>query len=211
VALGPPAGALTVKRLTWRKGAMIHRFHSQERRANAFNPCQGRPGRFNPLIDAAGHCIPTLYGADSLRCAAFESVFHDAPFPSPAEVARAHVLRFAYSTLAPMRSLKLGDLTSEGLRHLGIRRRDLLESLPEAYPITVQWAQALHRQCNDLDGLLWLSRLFDRGRSIVLFGDRVDERDLEMVTGPAALAADHEIYDVVAGVGARAGIVIVED
>jgi hypothetical protein len=45
----------------------------------------------------------------------------------------------------------------------------------------------------------------------VLFGDRVDERDLEIVTGPAALAADHEIYDAVAVVGARAGIMIVED
>jgi hypothetical protein len=211
VALGPPTGTLAVKRLTWRKGTKLHRFHSRERRANAFNPCQGRPGRFNPLIDAVGRCIPTLYGADSLRCAAFESVFHDAPFPSPSEVVRAHVLRFAYSTLAPTRSLKLGDLTSEGLRHLGIRRRDLLESLAEDYPITVQWAQALHQQFNDLDGLLWVSRLFDRGRSIVLFGDRVDERDLAMVTGPVPLAADDKLYDAVAVVGARAGIIIVED
>jgi hypothetical protein len=211
VTLGPPPGTLAVKRLTWHKGTPLHRFHHRTCGAAAFNPCRGRAGRFNPLLDMHGQCIPTLYGADSLRCTAFESVFHDAPFPSPSEVARAHVLHFAYSTLAPVRALRLADLTSEGLRHLGVHRRDLIESLAEHYPVTVQWAQALHRQYPDLDGLLWVSCLYDRGRSVVLFGDRVGEEELAILTGPMPLAGDDALYDAVAAVGARAGILIVED
>ena len=38
---------------------------------------------------------------------------------------------------------------------------------------TSRWAEALHRQCKDADGLVWMSRQRDRDRAMLLFGDRV--------------------------------------
>lgn len=49
----------------------------------------------------------------------------------------------------------------------------MIASPARDYPDTALWAQALHRQFPDVDGLLWMSRQRDRDHALVLFGDRL--------------------------------------
>jgi len=89
------------------------------------------------------------------------------------------------STLSARRDLRLARLHGHGLRRLEVGRRELLDSEADGYSATRLWAQALHR-CQ-VDGLVWVSRLHDTSRALILFGDRVDRRDLEVVEAPLPL------------------------
>ncbi|WP_434575633.1 RES domain-containing protein [Pseudomonas sp. Z3-6] len=64
-----------------------------------------------------------------------------------------------------------------GRRHRapGITRKQLIDTEKEHYPATRKWAEAIHRQCPDAQGLSWISRQDDSARAIVLFGDRIPE------------------------------------
>jgi hypothetical protein len=92
------------------------------------------------------------------------------------------------STLVATRDLVLAQLHGHGLRRLRVSRKDLLDGGPRSYPATVLWAQALHRCRTRIDGLVWVSRLHDTSLALILFGDRVQRADLEIVEPPLPLA-----------------------
>lgn len=69
--------------------------------------------------------------------------------------------------------LKLADLTTDGLHRSKVPQEELISSAARCYSDTAKWAEAFHRQFDDLDGLLWMSKRRDRDRALVLFGDRV--------------------------------------
>ena len=48
----------------------------------------------------------------------------------------------------------------------------VFHSAPIDYLDTARWAEAIHRQFADVDGLLWMSRQRDRDEAVMLFGDR---------------------------------------
>jgi hypothetical protein len=84
-----------------------------------------------------------------------------------------------------VRKLLLADLTGFGLSRLGLTRADLLESGPNRYGETAEFAEKVHQNRHDVvDGIFWISRQFDLGRCIVLFGDRVTAMDLSVVNPP---------------------------
>jgi len=73
----------------------------------------------------------------------------------------------------------LGVLHDDGLRRLGLRNNQLIDTEAREYPDTVKWARELHAIDEPgLDGLVWMSRQFNSGRAFVLFGDRVVQDDL---------------------------------
>jgi hypothetical protein len=41
--------------------------------------CQGSRTRLAPIHDPPGTCVPTIYAAETLEAAVFETVFHDVP------------------------------------------------------------------------------------------------------------------------------------
>lgn len=171
----------------WKRGTPIIRCHNVHFGATEFNPGVGK-GRFHPFSDLAGLAVPTLYGASSIEGALSETVFHDVPVRSPVRRIRRSSLRpLVASTLAAKRVLRLAQLHSNGLRRLQIARAELIDGASGSYPATVLWAQALHRCRGDLDGLVWVSRLHDTSRALVLFGDRVPRADLEVVEPPLPL------------------------
>jgi hypothetical protein len=47
----------------------------------------------------------------------------------------------------------------------------------------VKWAEAVHRQVPDAQGLVWMSGRFNTSRALVLFGDRVNPAILRVVPG----------------------------
>jgi len=163
------------------------RCHDSSFGATEFNPGFGH-GRFHPFKSARGDGVPTLYGASALDGALSESIFHSVPLhgPSPLRAIRRSVLRpMQISTLAPRRDLKLVQLHGFGLRRLGVSRVELIEA--DHYPSTVSWAAAFHAWSDEVDGLVWVSRLHDTAFSLVLFGDRVARADLEVVEPPLAI------------------------
>jgi hypothetical protein len=103
------------------------------------------------------------------------------------------------------RELKLVDLTSEGLHRLKLTKQELIDSPARDYPATALWAQALHQEFDDVDGLLWMSRQHDRDYALLLFGDRLG-RALSGTRSGGPLARNPALPEAVPAAALRAGI-----
>lgn len=196
----------------WPAGRVIHVIHDTAFAPESFNPGvdgAGRlrkPTRFAPIRDAAEQVVPYLYGGSTLDCAIFETVFHEVPVDAADKfVDLDDFAQRGHGELVPNRDLKLVDLTSEGLHRLKVPKHELITSPSRNYPLTARWAEALHRQCADADGLLWMSRQRDRDHAMLLFGDRVvGVLSGSRVGGP--LARNPMLRDAVLAAAVRAGI-----
>jgi hypothetical protein len=164
----------------WPKGRVIHVIHDTHFSPESFNPgidANGmlrRPTRFAPIRDNRGQVVPYLYGGSTLDCAIFETIFHDVPIDAPDKF--VDLSEFAvrgHGEITPARDLRLIDLTTDGLHRLKVPKEELIASPARFYTDTAKWAQALHQQFGDIDGLFWMSRQRDRDHALVLFGDRV--------------------------------------
>jgi hypothetical protein len=183
----PDSGQLDPLVEEWTRGTPIIRCHNVELGATEFNPGFGK-GRFHPFSDLAGQAVATLYGAGSIEGTLSETVFHDVPVRGPMRRIRASSLRpLVVSTLIAKRTLRLVQLHTNGLRRLQVSRAETIDGGSRTYGATALWAQALHRCREDLDGFVWISRLHDTSRAIVLFGDRVLRADLGVVESPIPL------------------------
>ena len=180
----PPAHLEPPNVIELAQGELLHRVHGHDFDGNAFNPCQGSPTRFAPIHDASGHCIPTLYAADSVEAAIYETILHDIPLPGAARksVPRHAIEARRHSTLLVRRSLRLASLRAPDLMKWGLTRTTLISTMPTQYHRTARWAKAVHDQFAEVDGLVWTSNLCDPDAALLFFGDRVDASDL-MVTG----------------------------
>jgi hypothetical protein len=204
-----PLDPLFDKWLAWR---VIHVIHDTAFPPESFNPGvdgAGRlrkPTRFAPIRAAAGAVVPYLYGGSTLDCAIFETVFHEVPIAAADKfVDLDDFAQRGHGELVPKRDLKLVDLTSEGLHRLKVPKEELIASPALDYPLTARWAEALHRQCADADGLLWMSRQHDRDHSVLLFGDRLaGVLSGSPLGGP--LARNSTLRDAVLAAALRAGI-----
>lgn len=178
----PPAVFSSVNITTISSGTILHRTHSSALRAAQFNPCLGQPTRFAPFKDGAGACVASLYAATSREAAAFESIFHDvAPTARFKTVRLSTVQSRSVSRIMPKHDLPLASLYAPDLKAWGIARTNLIETSKSTYLKTVLWAQALHSARPDIKGLIWTSRQSDPERCIIFFGDRVQERDFDVV------------------------------
>jgi len=145
-------------------------------------------GRFHPLTDAAGGKVPTLYGADTVDGAFSETLFHNVPVRGAYRaIRRGSLFTLLLTTLAPRRELRLAQLHGYGLRRLEVSREELIESEAAQYPATRRWGEAFHRSSLELDGIIWVSRQHDTSFSCVLFGDRIERSDLDVVEPPLPL------------------------
>ena len=176
---------------SWPAGEPIIRVHSIDRSGDAFNPGAGPRGRFHPVRTRDGAVVPWLYGAEDEEAALCETIFHDLAFAPGERVSEAVLKGQAISAVIPRRELSLALLAGLGLRRLGVGRAEIIEGGPTTYEGTVRWAQALH-DCPALpDGIMWMARPHDMKRSLVLFGDRVGQADLDVLEGPLPLAFGH--------------------
>jgi hypothetical protein len=178
----------------WPPGRFIWRCHDAKLKPTEFNPGFGR-GRFHPISTTSGQPIPTLYGADSAAGMLSESVFRGVPARgSGKRIFKSALGGFALSLLSTHRHLRLADLGGHGLMRLGLRRDELTASGPSCYSKTSRWAEAIHRDRPDLDGLMWVPRHNDRTLAVMLFGDRV---------APGTLSALGDTLPLVGGTGLR--------
>lgn len=190
MALAPPPDPSTLDPLVVEiaEGTPLVRVHSLSRSAEEFNPGVGQPSRFGPLRLPNGTPIPTLYAATTVAGALSESVFHDVPYSGRGKrILVSRLNGFALSTLILDRPLRLVYLAGLGLRLLGVRRRDLIETGPPSYSRTAEWAIALHESPVTPSGLVWVSRQNDTARAMLLFGDRVPAGSLRAASVPVVL------------------------
>lgn len=88
---------------------------------------------------------------------------------------------------------------------LKVPKAELIASAPIDYPGTARWAQALHQQCPDIDGMVWMSRQRDRDQALILFGDRVGTALTGTRMG-AALRGDEVLRQAILALALRVGI-----
>ncbi|WP_349437973.1 RES family NAD+ phosphorylase [Pararhizobium sp. A13] len=201
----------SVKIMIWPKGQIIHRIHLNLYRGVQFNPGVRGNARFSPIRDAMGASVPTLYGGTTFDCAAMETVFHDVPFAAGLKTYdRQKLTGQVYSQVAPQRDFALADLSSTALRKLGIQRNQLIDTEKDRYPDTRAWAEAIHTQCPDIEGLCWISRQDDRAQALVLFGDRVSAKDLVPRGDSIDVVSDLDAYSSLLGLADRIGVNIVD-
>ncbi|MCL2590927.1 MAG: RES family NAD+ phosphorylase [Betaproteobacteria bacterium] len=210
----PPVPPLDPLFDEWHAGEPIHTLYSTNHAPEHFNSGfnksgnPGNPTRFAPIRDEHGRIVPYLYGGSSRDCAIFETVFHNVPFDAPHKfVDLDDFASRGYARLIPQRTLRLVDLTTEGLHRLRVPKEELVTSPSRDYPDTARWAEALHRQCRDVDGLIWMSRQRDRDRALVLFGDRVGGKLIGLPDG-GALRNNERLRQAIINLALRAGIVV---
>jgi hypothetical protein len=172
----------------WPAGRPIIRCHNVALGATEFNTSNDSR-RFRP-VQSHGAIVPTLYGADLVKGALSESVFHDVPIRGKGRrIQRKTLVPMMRSTVIPKRDLRLVRLHSDGLKRLGVNRAELIESSARQYPRTAAWGQALY-DLGDYDGLVWHSRQFDDSYAVMLWGDRVKRRkdiDVDEANAPLSL------------------------
>ncbi|WP_366509568.1 RES family NAD+ phosphorylase [Mesorhizobium sp.] len=178
----------------------------RDRRAHEFNPGFGS-SRFAPF-KSAGKEVPTMYLGTSFGCAAYESIFHDID-PSAAfkSVPMSKVDECACSVVKIDRDLKLGRLFEPDLNKWTVTRQTLIDTPPSSYVSTRIWAQAIHDANPTLDGMIWTSRRFDEDQCLILFGTRVDQSSIDVVS-TGEFASSPLLLDHLVDLGRLSGIVL---
>jgi RES domain-containing protein len=172
----------------WPAGRPIIRCHNIALGATEFNTSNDSR-RFRPVTNK-GAIVPTLYGADLVKGALSESVFHDVPIRGKGRrIQRKALVPMMRSTTIPKRDLRLVKLHSDGLKRLGVTHAELIETSARQYPRTAACGQALYN-LGDFDGLVWRSRQFNDSYAVMLWGDRVQRRkdiDVDDANPPLSL------------------------
>jgi len=171
------------------------RVHPGSYCATEFNPSNSGDARFSPVRRPDGTIIPVLYGASTLAGAMMETIFHDVPTPPGGyilDIERLREQNLVVSRVRPKRRLQVVDLSTKGLKRLGLNRTDLIDTPVTAYPQTRHWAEWLH-SATLATGLLWTSRQDDAARAIALFGDRLTESAFKVEVDREPLCEDEHL------------------
>lgn len=187
-------------------GTLLQRVHARQFAGSAFNPCQGGPTRFAPIRNRDGDCIPSLYASSTVESAIYETVFHDIPAAARRKtVPIDQITTRMHSTLRLRRGITLANLRAPDLRKWSLTPEGLLGSLPTTYQRTALWAKAIHDQFAGVEGLMWTSSQCDPDNAVLLFGDRVESADIEVVSIRDG-RIDRSFWDDVRDAAQRGGI-----
>lgn len=139
-----------------------------------------------------------------------ETVFHDVPHTAGFKsFDKGKLVGQVHSAVQVSQSLHLVDLSSVPLRKLGVTRKQLIDTEKDQYPATRKWAEAIHRQYPEAQGLCWVSRQDDSARAVVLFGDRIAGGALHSQGASRSLIDDSTVFDSMLDLADRIGVVIV--
>ncbi len=168
----PPAGAVVINDLCLLPGHILFRVHRQQFAGDGFNTTTQGNARFSPIFDRLGAVIPTLYAGDATRVALCEVIFHDVDISQPAIVYPVNQLTpFRHSQLVTKVPVQLASLDLPSLVKMRVGKK-LIHSDASGYGITRQWAEAIHQQHPQVQGLTWPSRQHE-GNAYLFFGDRM--------------------------------------
>ena len=202
----PPADLPDPNLQVLEAGATLHRIHRRSRASDAFNPCQGGPTRFAPIVDEAGNCVPSLYAGSTFDAATYETLFHDIPVQRKRKILREFtVLASVHGVLETQRALHLAALRGPDLAKWNLSRNSLIGSSARLYRQTAAWAKAIHDQFREVEGLVWTSNRCDPDDAFLFFGDRMTGADFRIASVRDASSEPSFLADV-RRAGQRAGI-----
>jgi hypothetical protein len=160
-------------------GTVLYRVHEPVSPSGAandgtvFNPGFGKATRFAFF---GGPTVPVLYAADRPEAAVHEMVLHDAEPGS--FVPRAQWQSKVLTALRVVHDFSVAALHSDGLRRFGLYPADLTDTDMTAYPRSVAWAQAAWLA--GFSGVSYMSRHYNSGKALCLFGDRLEPGSLRV-------------------------------
>ncbi|HHR4016864.1 TPA: RES family NAD+ phosphorylase [Salmonella enterica] len=207
----PDTGTTLSTRLTcWPEDKPIERIHSSRFGATDFNPGRGN-SRFSPMKVSKGTNVPTLYGGENLAVALAETVLHDLPTPSegaPVELSALDSL--ARSQISSEEELKLVDLNPRFMKKHGITQAELLISSANNYPETHKWAEKVHADNPEAQGIQWASKQHG-DKAIMLFGDRIDAKKIRIIINAEPANASREVNIELNSLADEMGLVLIPE
>jgi hypothetical protein len=189
--LAPPL-LLQAPRLVWRVHAA--RFSAAE-----FHPGGRGSARFSPIESSKGTPVPTLYLASTLDGALMESVFREVPTPPGEYILDLDRLRDAQmvaSCLRVDRRLRLVDLSTKGLKRLGLTRARIVDTSVLEYARTRAFSARLHHTTK-AQGLVWTSKQDDNAKAYLLYGDRIPASALRIVEDRVSLLEEPQLTSLI--------------
>ncbi|RWR16959.1 RES domain-containing protein [Sinirhodobacter populi] len=189
-------------------GAELHRIHNQAHGPCEFNGTNLGSARFSPIKDLHGKIIPTIYAAESFKCAACEIILRapDAVSdPSALTVVSPQDYQsYQHSVVRSRRALDLVDLTAFGQRAIGLIGNALLAGGTLHYQTTRAWAEAIHAYIPWAAGIYYTSYQAGPEFALILFGDRCSDALEE--TAPARPIRAPSVEDEIRDIGKAIGI-----
>jgi hypothetical protein len=191
-----------------KRRTIVHHIHLTAFAATSFNPCAGQATRFAPIHETSGICVPSIYAGSSLDAAIYETIFHDVPTKASFKtIPKQSVVIRSHAELEVVRQLRLIQLRNPDLLKWHIRRKQLIGSSAKRYAQTAQWAEAIHHQFPQAEGLIWTSNQCDPDDAYIFFGDRVTATDFKLTRGRNGVTDSSFLADV-RSAGQRSGITI---
>lgn len=192
------------------KGKVFHRVHPDKYVADAFNPSDNGNARFSPIKDANGEIIPTIYLGTTNECALMETAFHDVPHTKGTKVIfKDRLESLQHSQVTLNEDLVVVDLSARGLRKMGFKKTEIIETEADKYPVTRAIAEQIHAENSEVQGLQWVSRQDDTAKALVLFGDRVAKNVIQKVGKSKSLTNDQDTYAKVLDLAEEIGVSII--
>ena len=149
-----------------------------------------------------------IYAGSEIECAVYETIFHDVPVKALMKsVRKKNVVIRSHTELKVQRPLNLVALFNPDLKAWRITRDALTASTPEYCTDTAKWAEAVHKNFPEADGLVWTSNHCDPQLAYLFFGDRVAEGDFPIKSVRDGKVDSSFLADVRL-TGQRAGITI---
>ncbi len=198
-----PKTATATKLHVCQVGTFLFRVHDERFDGNSFNPCGGDPTRFTHLFDEDGNCIPASYAATTLDGAAFETVFRGIPNKYQA-VPRQLLDDRMISIVQPLRVLQLVPLFTPELKAWGLDQAEVFAPRTEVYDFCRALAFRCWRDNPEADGLVWSSVQDSGAHAMLLFGDRLQSNELNVVSS-RCVRTDPTALDDLESAGSRGG------
>jgi hypothetical protein len=173
----------------WPAGRPLVRCDNAVHGATSFNPSPVSM-RFRPIYDD-GEVVATAYAGEDGMIALAESVLREAALGADAVLPVARLRGIEIVTMTYAFDLALVQLNGPGVRKVGLRRADIVDTGPNAYPGTAQVAQILYDAQEGAQGIVWTSHQADHGDAAILWGTRLNSAELALREGPVALDSPH--------------------
>ncbi|MFC4311663.1 RES family NAD+ phosphorylase [Steroidobacter flavus] len=188
-------------------GTELHRIYGAKFPGNGFNPRVDKLNRFSPIF-SRGEPVPVLYAGSTAETAIYETLFHDAHVKGAKHqsLPLSALTHRRYGSWKTQRSLKLATLHAPDLAGFGVTTDQLTATNSIYYVQTARWAEAIHDNHADIEGLQWTSYRADPGVAYVLFGDRVGSEDLFCTGNEVLIRRDVALYRLVLECAARSGV-----
>lgn len=182
-----PHGNIQIEKKKIHAGMHLFRIHSALYGGTQFNDTANGDARFSPIKDrTTQEIIPTLYAGDSTEVAICEVVFHDVDISQTDIVFSQASLKNKQHTeielTMPLRVAVIDQLSVIKMR----AGKKLIHCDADHYPLTREWAEHIHEQHPDIQGLEWPSRQH-AGKAWLFFGDRIPNAGLNIVTTHAII------------------------